>query len=419
VQESVAQTVAAMSTQGAVVQPAGGYSPQPVATTEIPTPMTPPINTPAPVIHVIMPGEMQAIESTIDDVKFNGDDFSTNLFERPLTPKEMQDRFDLDLQTITLSTDNTFLYFSLDLRDVNLNTKALDGNYGIELDTDQDGRGDYLLWAFIPPSSTSWTIDGMALFNDMNNDVGSTRPLLSDPVAQTDGYDTEVWPSKPMLDPDGAWVRINPNDATVVQLAVKRSLIDNPAKFLWSAWADDQIKTPIKFDYNDAYTEAQAGSLVSSSPYYPIQEIALVDNTCREAWGFLPTRKEPGICKPAVVVQPTATKKPVAGPTKTKAPDQPTPTPTLKPVITVPVCTDVQVGAQVTPWDVAYTSGVTLCLNGDCKNPDSLGYALWYLPAGTYTILASAPAYGISPTSATTTLGCGEKSLSQFQIGPP
>lgn len=416
IDDIVAQTLTAMSAQASTATTTATQQP---TDTEIPTPMTPPENTPAPIVHVIMPGEMQAIESSVDDVLYNSDDFSRNLYERPFTQTTMDNRFDLDLQKITMSTDNTFFYFSLDLLDVNIGTKTLDGNYGIEFDLDKDGRGDYLLWAYQPPTSTAWDYVGIALFSDVNKDVGGTRALASDPANPNwNGYETELWPGKPLIDPDGAWVRISPNDATVVQLAVKRSLIGNPASFLWGAWADDQIKAPYKFDYNDFYTAAEAGSPVKGNANYPLKALAQMDSTCREAWGFTPTGSEPGICKKATVVQPTA---------KPKATTKPGVTPTITPmiptkqVVTVtipPTCTDVQIGAQITPWDVAYTSGVTLCLDGgECKNPDASGYVIWYRPAGVYTINASS-SYGISPSSLTVKLGCGEKSLDQFTIGP-
>ena len=420
VDEIVAQTLTAVSALSSTATLNVPATQQPTGTA-IPTPMTPPENTPNPIVHVIMPGEMQAVESTVDDLQYSGDDYSRNLYERPLTQTTMENRFDLDLQEITMSTDNTFFYFSLDLKDVNIGTKTLDGNYGIEIDLDRDGRGDYLLWAYQPPASTTWDYVGVALFSDVNKDVGGVRALASDPPNPLlTGYENEVWPGKPLTDPDGAWVRISPNDATIVQLAVKRSLLGNPASFMWGAWTDDQIKAPYKFDYNDFYTAAEAGSPNTSNPNYPLKALAQMDNTCREAWGFKPTGNEPGICKKAVV-KPTATAKPKAtakpGVSPSNTPQEPT-----KQVITetIPtVCTDVQITAQVMSWDVSYTSGVTFCLDGgECKNPDALGYAAWYRPAGIYTINASAPAFGISPSSTTVKLGCGEKSLDQFTIGP-
>jgi len=412
VDQIVAQTLTAMSAQAVTPTVAFTATLQPT-NTEIPTPMTPPQNTISPIVHVIMPGEMQAVESTVDDLFYNADDFSRNLYERPFTQTTMDNRFDLDLQKITMSTDNTFFYFSLDLKDVNIGTKTLDGSYGIEFDLDKDGRGDYLLWGYQPPASTSWDYQNIALFSDVNKDVGGTRALASDPNNPNwNGYETEVWPSKPMTDPDGAWMRISPNDATVVQLAVKRSLLGNPASFLWGAWADDQVKAPYKFDYNDFYTLVDAGSPIKGNANYPVKALAQMDNTCREAWGFTPTGNEPGICKKAVV-QPT--KKPTTKPGVT-----PTVGPTKQGItVTVPpACANGLVVAWVSPWDVAYTSGVTFCVNGVCKHPEADGSASWELPQGIYTITASAPAYGITPSSTDAKIGCGEKSQNFFTIGP-
>jgi len=414
VDDIVAQTLTAMSAQTAV---STNTATQQATDTEIPTPMTPPENTPAPIVHVIMPGEMQAIESSVDDLLYNSDNLSRNLYERPLMQTTMENRFDLDLQKITMSTDNTFFYFSLDLKDVNIGTKTLDGNYGIEFDLDKDGRGDYLLWAYQPPTSTAWDYVGIALFSDVNKDVGGARALNSDPANPNwNGYETELWPGKPLTDPDGAWVRISPNDATVVQLAVKRSLIGNPVSFLWAAWADDQIKAPYKFDYNDFYTAAEAGSPVKGNANYPLKALAQMDSTCREAWGFTPTGSEPGLCKKAAVVQPTAKPNATAKPgvTPTVGPTKQGATITLPPP---PVC-DGMVVAWVSPWDVAFTAGVTLCVNGDCKNPGADGSADWVLPAGIYTITASAPSYGITPSSIETKMGCGEKAHNYFTLGP-
>jgi len=417
---AVTQTLSALATQVAATQAALANPPAqlPTAAPAEQTPITPPLNTAAPVIHTIIPGEMQAIESTIDDVLYNSDNYAANLYERPYTEVQMVYRADLDLQKITLSSDNTFFYFALNVKDINSDTKTLVGNYGVELDVDRDGRGDYLLWVSQTPGS-AWDTAGVTLFTDQNNDVGGPHPLLSDAPFKGDGYETEVWPGKPMTDADGAWARIDPASATTIQIAVKRSLVGSPASFLWNAWSDDQIKAPYLFDYNDSFTAVEAGSPVKSSAHYPLAKLALMDNTCRGAWGFTPTGNEPGICK-KTVIQPT--KKPLPQMTLTPTPLM-TFTSTNKPtvVITTEVPCVVQIGAQVTDgstWDPSWASGVTLCLNGSCQNPDSSGYVIWYMPPGIYTITASAPSYGITPASTDVKLGCGEKTLSQFVIGP-
>jgi hypothetical protein len=409
----VAQTLVSLGlTQTAMAVPPAVQETLPPATeAAVTTPLTPPENTAAPITHIVMPGNMQTTESTIDDIVFNSDSFNTNLYERPYTSIQMVYRPDLDLQKPFLSTDNTFFYFALPVKNLNPDTKTLSGNYGAEVDIDRDGRGDFLVWAWNPPTA-SWDMSGVSVFTDQNNDVGAARPLLSDAPNKGDGYETEIWPGKPMIDPDGAWARIDPNNPLTVQIAVKRSLLGNPASFLWSAWADDMVKAPTLCDYNDAFTPAEAGSPYTSSSNYPLDQLALVDNTCRGAWGFTPTGNEPGYCKKTVAPTTAATKKPL----------QPTTTST-KPVVIVTTevpCGTVQVGAQVTDgstWDPSWASAVTLCVNGDCKNPDGLGYATWVLPAGGYTIIASS-SFGITPGSASVKLGCGQKSLTQFVIGP-
>ena len=51
-------------------------------------------------------------------------------------------------------------------------------------------------------------------------------------------------------------------------------------------------------------TEADAGSPVKSNSYYPLGALYLVDNTCREAYGFEASGYEPMLCPPPV--EPTA-----------------------------------------------------------------------------------------------------------------
>jgi hypothetical protein len=382
------------------------------------TPMISVDTTAESLTHVIMPGEPPATESTIDDILFNSDNFNSGVYERPYTMVEMVYHPDLDLQKIMLSADNTFFFVDLPVFGVNGNTQNLVANYGAEFDTDKDGRGDYLLWVYQAPTSTSWDITGVALFTDLNNDVGSVKPLLSDTPTTTDGYETELWPGKPITDPDGAWVRIDPSNPAEIQIAVKRSLLGNPTELLWSGWADDNLKAAYLFDYNDSMTAQEAGSPYASNAYYPIGKLALVDNTCRGAWGFKPTGNEPGICKTTTQPTTAATKKP-GGPTNTVTII--TPTATKKPVITTAPCTDVQITAQATAggtWDPTWSAGVTFCLDGgDCKSPDSSGYAVWYRVPGSYTITGSS-SYGITPSSGTVNLGCGEKDLVIFNVGP-
>jgi hypothetical protein len=58
-------------------------------------------------------------------------------------------------------------------------------------------------------------------------------------------------------------------------------------------------------DYVDQFTNQQAGSPVRSNPYYPLKALYAIDNTCRQAYGFVPTGYEPQLCPPIVPVEPT------------------------------------------------------------------------------------------------------------------
>jgi hypothetical protein len=70
--------------------------------------------------------------------------------------------------------------------------------------------------------------------------------------------------------------------------------------------ADAGWKDPKKLDYVDRLPISEAGSPIKNNMYYPLKGLFLVDNTCREAFGFEPTRYEPQICP----VEPTPTKEP-------------------------------------------------------------------------------------------------------------
>jgi hypothetical protein len=114
-------------------------------------------------------------------------------------------------------------------------------------------------------------------------------------------------------DPDTAWARISPADPKIVQIAFKSTLINDANKFTWGAWTmNDSMLNPGWFDYNDHFTNAEAGSpLVELTQYYPIKALAEVDNTCRWSVGFIPTGDEPGICPVPATPTPEPTKTPV------------------------------------------------------------------------------------------------------------
>ena len=414
------------------VEPTSNATDAPAAPAPAPTDTTAPLSPALQPTYTSYPGEPPAMLAAVKDESIPsnyGDIYPTNLYERPFQLDKTY-RPDADIAASIISADDMWYFFSTEVIDVNPTTKMLDTPFGFEIDFDKDGRGDFLLWG-IPPFSTNWTNTNVQVYADTNRDVGNKRAMISDAPFQvkSDGYETNLVSNGAGTDPEAAWTRQSPYSPITLQIAVKKSLINKNA-FLWWGWTDFDLGNPILFDYNDVYTAQDAGSPYTASPYYPLKALFGMDNTCRVAFGFTPVGNEPGLCGSA---QPTSgpTTAPIKTPIQplipTNTPIKPlkptnTPIPPTKPTNTpIPVCMDIQITAQVTDgstWDPSWASGVTLCIGGECKNPDSSGYAVWYRPAGTYTIKASSPAFGIHPDQATTTKGCGEKDLIQFVIGP-
>lgn len=222
-----------------------------------------------------------------------GDQFRANIFERPFTADDMiyQSSIDIIRVNLKVSTNWTFaiLYFSEKLPD--------DGTmkYGLEIDLDENGRGDLLIQTGMP-ASIDWSVKDVQIYQDVDGDIGGLNPMLSDhPEEGFNGYEVLLFDSGEGEDPDLIWVRRNPDNDTSIQIAYKAELI-GPTGFMWSAWADDGLQALDHRDYNDRFTEEDAGSPYPGSPLYPIKAIYLYDTTCRSFYGFTPTGNEPGLC---------------------------------------------------------------------------------------------------------------------------
>jgi len=218
-----------------------------------------------------------------------------NRYERPFNA-DMTYRPDLDLEKVEIATDGGFYYFTIFVNNTNPSSQAITADYGVEVDTDFDGRGDYLVWTHAPQSKT-WSTDAVSIYVDVNNDVGAKTVLQSDAPTTGDGYETLIFSlQNPGNDPDAAWSRLAPTAINAVQIAFKLSILDKSNSFMWYAWADDSLKDPGKFEYNDRFTAAEAGSPLEKDDNYPIKSLFAVDNTCRMVFGTGVTGTEPGVC---------------------------------------------------------------------------------------------------------------------------
>jgi hypothetical protein len=236
-----------------------------------------------------------------------GDSYDINRLERPFL-QDMTYVPDLDIVKANVGQDVDWFYVSIDLVGTDPNN-PMGIDYGVELDTDHDGFGDYAIWAS-PPYGTNWDTASVRIFKDNNHDTGGLSGDKSDAPIATDGYETLVFNGGAGdSDPDMAWVRMGGGE-NEIEFAFKKSW--SGTVFMLGVVADANFHDVQKLDLVDRYTEVEAGSPVKDKQYYPLKALFAVDNTCREAFGFKPNGYEPQLC-PHTVPTPAPKTPQVAG----------------------------------------------------------------------------------------------------------
>jgi hypothetical protein len=274
--------------------------------TETPLPPTPTLELPTPtkfIPHSFVPSTDVRVGDIINDVTClgtateqrapYGDSYNIGLFERPFM-QDMGYVSDLDIASYNQSRDDRFYYVSIQLVGTNPNN-PVGINYAVEIDLDADGYGDTVIMAH-PPYSAEWTTANVIVAQDTNHDSGGLSAEKSDAPLPGDGYDQVIFDGSVGLgdDPDLAWVRVNAGKYATVQFAFKRGLAEE--KFMLGVFADAGIRDVFELDYNDRFTEEQAGSPIRGSKFYPLKLLFGVDNVCREAYGFSGNGEEPHRC---------------------------------------------------------------------------------------------------------------------------
>ncbi len=282
-------------------QPAAGSSPvsnQPIGAE---TATMIPITASAAVSHIMTP----AVPSTgkiVYDVESQGtaperrapygDSYRINRLERPFL-QDMTYVADLDIVTYTVGQDTDWWYVSVELIGADPNN-AMGINFGVELDQNHDGFGDYIIWAH-PMYTTTWDTANVQIFQDKNHNTGGLSGETDDAPVVTDGYESLIFNGgNGDADPDMAWVRTNGALPASIQFAFKKSWAGTV--FMLGVISDAGLKDVQKLDYVDRFTETEAGSPVKDKIHYPLKALFAVDNACREAFGFSPTGFEPQLC---------------------------------------------------------------------------------------------------------------------------
>jgi hypothetical protein len=222
-----------------------------------------------------------------------GDSYKINRFERPFL-EDMTYIPDLDIHKFGISQDEDWYYISIGLIGNDPNN-AVGINYGVEIDLNADGFGDYMLWAH-PPYTTSWDTGTVQVYEDSDHDSGGVSSKESDAVFNGNGYETLTFDggSPQNTDPDLAWVRLLEGQNATIQFAFKKSL--SGSSFVFGVVSDAGLRDVSRFDYSDHFKEADAGSPVRGKANFPLGSLYAVDNTCWEAFGFKSTGYEPKVC---------------------------------------------------------------------------------------------------------------------------
>ncbi len=375
------------------------------------------------VTHTITPGETGWVYKWFYDTDASknaasgyvtmGDDFVANLYERPFTETEMVYRSDIDIYKTEISSDDDFYYVAITLNDVHADG-GLQGIYGVEIDSNKDGRGD-LLVLVDHPTATAWDIAGVSVHADLNHDVGGATIMRPDSGYSGDGYENVVFSSDVLDDPDTAFARVALGDPPSVTLAFKKSLVDS-STFVWGVWAADSLLDPALIDIHDNFTEAEAGSPYQSHSNYPLAAVNLLDNTCRETYGFDAAVPIPGLCY--MPEPPTPTPEPTPEPTATK---KPTPEPGQITGVVFRDWHNLGVRDSDEPlWP--FSSTVTLYSGSSCSgsaisSTTSNSFSFTGLAAGTYCVkvTASKVVYTTASTQ-TKTVGPGESKYVEFGL---
>jgi hypothetical protein len=266
---------------------------------------------PAEIVHTMLPGEPSALIKSFTDTNSAltasggyvtaGDDFTANLFERPFSENEMFYFSDLDIQKAEIAQDENFYYVTITVDSYHPDG-GLQAGYGVEIDEDRDGRGDLLI-VVDRPFSTAWDIAGVTVRRDANNDVGGSKIMRPDTGYTGDSYEQVLFSVDVLDDPDMAWARVTDAQHPQVTIAFKKSIVSS-STFLWGVWAADSLLELVTLDIHDYFTAEEAGSPNPSMSTFPLKAVNLVDNTCRETFGFTATAPLPGLCP--LPIQPTA-----------------------------------------------------------------------------------------------------------------
>lgn len=222
-----------------------------------------------------------------------GDEFTNGRFERPFD-QDMNYLPAVDIERAELvRPENGWAYFTIYLEESPASSPAV---YGIQLDLNIDGRGDYMI-AFPTPTSAEWVEDNIRMNWDSDGDVGGLVINRSDPKGfKGSGFESIKIDTAAGKNKGKIWIRLMGKG---LQIAIHEDLLGGKeSKFTWQPFAESQPLPPSQFDLNDYYSPSAAGSAIAGDSDYPVKELYGIDNTCKGLSGLTPSGAEQGVCPP-------------------------------------------------------------------------------------------------------------------------
>lgn len=267
-------------------------------------------NTPVPeIVHKDLPGSpfgkyYQTVHDQVNDrtapqkQAFGGDDFRNGKYERPFN--QSMDYLPLaDLVMVQLNReDPLWVYVLIKVYQPLTSDPEANTHFMVELDTDLDSRGDFLIVSGTPKDS-QWSTESVIVYSNPDLNVGGLTVVKPDErLSEGRGYFEEIFNDGKGKDADLAWSRLSKTDPNTVEIAFKNTLTGGEkGKFIWLPWSDAGMLDWSLFEHNDKFTFEQAGyPLKEDAANYPLKALWGIDNTCRVPSGFTPQGYMPGLC---------------------------------------------------------------------------------------------------------------------------
>ncbi len=209
------------------------------------------------------------------------DKWGLNRYERPYDASGETYLPGVDIVTAELGEDEEWIYARISMFMHGDMVPVLDGSYALEIDLDLDGRGDFLVLVDNPTAAgtADWSVSGVQVWQDANNDVGSRTAAVPDGDTG-DGFETILFDAGLGEDSDLAWARVSPDEPNIVELSFKKSLLAGQKVFAWWVWASSVPSDPSAFDYNDSHGESVLAGLDSTCAWMFGQAPIDLPNIC-------------------------------------------------------------------------------------------------------------------------------------------